>query len=187
MTDESDALIISCLRSATQQEKGYNMLMDNYGKLLYNQVYRFTKDHSDTDDVLQNIFIKIFKGISSFEGKSTLYSWIYRITHNETMTFLKKRSRYTQVRAEFGQQLDRSDISFDSPDPEYIMAVLQDAVKTLPERQRLVFELRYFSELSYKKISEMLGTSVGALKASYHIAVKKIETHITNSKIVDYE
>lgn len=187
MTDESDSLIISCLRSATQKEKGYNMLMDRYGKSLYNQIYRYTKSHADTDDILQNTMIKVFKGIESFEGKSALYSWIYRISYNETMTFLKKKSRYTQIRSEFGQHQDKDLITYDSPDPEYILSVLQDAVKSLPERQRLVFELRYFSELSYKKISEMLGTSVGALKASYHIAVKKIENHITNLKIVDYE
>lgn len=186
MTESSDALITSYLKSEKQQEKGYELLMERYGKSIYNQIYRFTNSHQDTDDVLQNTLIKIFRGISSFEEKSALYSWIYRIAYNETMSFLKKKSRYTEIQSQFSQQ-KKSEISFDAPEPEYIMSVLQDAIKSLPERQRLVFELRYFNEMSYKDISAMLETTVGALKASYHIAVKKIENHITNLKIVDHE
>lgn len=187
MTESSDALIISCLKSEKQQQKGYTMLMERYGKTIYNQIYRFTNSHQDTDDVFQNTLIKVFKGISSFEEKSALYSWIYRIAYNETMSFLKKKSRYSEIQSQFGQQNHTSEISFDAPEPEYIMSVLQDAIKSLPERQRLVFELRYFNGMSYKDISAMLETTVGALKASYHIAVKKIENHITNLKIVDHE
>ncbi len=187
MTKPSDALIISYLKSEKQQEKGYSMLMERFGKSIYNQIYRFTNSHQDTDDVFQNTLVKVFKGISSFEEKSALYSWIYRIAYNETMTFLKQKSRYSEVRSEFGQHKDTRDISYDSPNPQYIMGVLQDAVKSLPERQRLVFELRYFNEMSYNDISNMLDTTVGALKASYHIAVKKIEKYITNLKIVDHE
>lgn len=187
MTKQSDALLISYLKSEKQHEKGYNMLMERYGKSLYNQIYRYTNSHQDTDDVFQNTLVKVFKGISSFEEKSALYSWIYRIAYNETMTFLKQKSRYSEIRSEFCQQKDTRDISFDSPDPDYIIGVLQNAIRSLPERQRLVFELRYFSEMSYNDISDMLETTVGALKASYHIAVKKVEKYITNLKIVDHE
>lgn len=187
MTSQSDALIISYLKSESKHEKGYRLMMEEYGGMLYNQIYRLTQDRRDTDDILQNTLIKIFRGISSFEEKSSLYSWIYRIAYNESMTFLKKKNRYTSIHNELGPNIELIENESVMPSASVILNVLMEAIDTLPEKQKLVFELRYFNEKSYKDMSHMLGTSQGALKASYHIAVKKIESFIKNIKIMDYE
>lgn len=181
-----DASIISQLKSEEKRETGYKLLMEVYGDSLYNQVFRLCKNHQDTNDIFQNILIKVFKGIPGFKEKSTLYSWLYRIAYNESMTFLKKKSKYVQTHVELGED---SDIYYDdlNPDPEIILKILNEAIATLPSRQKLVFELRYFNEKPYEEIAAMLGVSEGALKASYHIAAKKIESHISNIELVNYE
>jgi len=183
---KSDALIISQLKSEDKHEKGYKLLMENYGDALYNQIYRLCKNHQDTSDIFQNTLIKVFKGISGFKEKSTLYSWLYRIAYNESMTFLKKKSKYVYMHVELGED---SDINYDNlnPEPQIILKILNEAIATLPDRQKLVFELRYFNEKPYEEIAAMLDVSEGALKASYHIAVKKIESHISNIELVSYE
>jgi len=183
---KSDALIISQLKSEDKHEKGYKLLMEVYGDTLYNQIFRIANNHQDTSDIFQNTLIKVFKGISGFQEKSALYSWLYRIAYNESMTFLKRKSKYSKNHVELDAD---SDVYYDqsNPDPEVILKVLYEAIDTLPKRQKLVFELRYFNEKPYEEIAKMLGVSVGALKASYHIAVKKVESHISNIELVNYE
>lgn len=183
---KSDALIISQLKSEDKHEKGYSLLMELYGDSLYNQIYRLTKDHQDTNDVFQNTLIKVFKGIASFQERSSLYSWLYRIAYNESMTFLKRKSKYSQRHVALGEEVYhvQDEVNLD---PKVILKILNEAIETLPERQKLVFELRYFNEKPYEEIASLLGVSQGSLKASYHIAVKKIETHIGNIELVDYE
>lgn len=134
------------------------------------------KDHDDTDDILQNTFIKIYRNIEKFKGESKLYSWMYRIATNETITFLNLKAKRIQIDSdELQMQLIKnleSDVYFEGNE---IQLKLQKAIATLPQKQQLVFNMKYFEELKYREIADILETSEGALKASYHIAVKKIE------------
>jgi RNA polymerase sigma-70 factor (ECF subfamily) len=133
-------------------------------------------NHDDADDVLQNTFIKVFGNLKNFKGDSKLYSWMYRIATNEAITFIQQRAKKQGISSEEAQQKAinklESDVFFDGDD---IQLKLQKAIAKLPDKQQLVFKMRYFEELKYEEMSEILETSVGALKASYHIAAKKIE------------
>lgn len=136
-------------------------------------------DHEDADDVTQNVFIKVWKNLNKFSGNSQLYTWIYRIAVNETSTFLTKKNKvqnvsFDDVAFKLANSLE-SDVHYPGDEIE---RKLQEAIQTLPEKQKLVFQMRYYEEMKYEDISEVLQTSVGALKASYHHAVKKIESHL---------
>jgi RNA polymerase sigma-70 factor (ECF subfamily) len=138
-------------------------------------------DHDDTDDVLQNTFIKVWKNLEGFNRDSQLFTWIYRIATNESITFLNKKKRrffipIINVEHELSSKLE-SDVNFSG---DKIQLKLQKAILTLPEKQRVVFNMKYYDELKYEEIAEITGTSVGALKASYHHAVKKIEEYVLN-------
>ena len=153
--------------------------MNTYKERLYWHIRRIVLDHDDTDDVLQNTFIKVYRNIDKFKGESKLYSWMYRIATNESLTFLKQRSRKMGVS---DQELkDRmvenlqADVYFEGDE---IQLKLQKALATLPDKQKLVFTMKYFQEMKYKDIAVALETSEGALKASYHLAVKKIEAYL---------
>jgi RNA polymerase sigma-70 factor (ECF subfamily) len=139
-------------------------------------------DHDDADDVLQNTFIKIWKGLENFNQESQLFTWLYRIATNEALTFLShKQKRNTTSLHPIEYQLSKSlesDVHFEG---DAIQLKLQQAILTLPEKQRLVFNMRYYEEMPYEQMSEILETSVGALKASYHHAAKKIEEFLTNN------
>lgn len=136
-------------------------------------------NHDDADDVLQNTFIKIFSNLKNFKGDSKLFSWMYRIATNEAITFMQQRAKKQGISNEEVQQKAinklESDVFFDGNE---IQLKFQKAIAILPEKQQLVFKMRYFEELKYEEMSEILTTSVGALKASYHIAVKKIEEYL---------
>lgn len=133
-------------------------------------------NHDDADDVLQNTFIKVFGNLKNFKGDSKLYSWMYRIATNEAITFMQQRAKKQGISNEEVQQKAinklESDVFFDGDD---IQLKLQKAIAKLPDKQQMVFKMRYFEEIKYEEMSEILNTSVGALKASYHIAAKKIE------------
>ena len=139
-------------------------------------------NHDDADDVLQNTFVKVFQNLDKFKGESKLFSWMYRIATNESMTFLSKKSKLAGVSSEILQNkaIDnlQSDVYFDGNE---IQVKLQRAIAILPEKQQLIFKMKYFEELKYEEISDILGTSVGALKASYHFAVKKIEIYLNTN------
>lgn len=157
----------------------FRELVSIYKERLYWQIRNILKDHDDTDDVLQNTFIKIYKNIQKFNGDSQLYSWMYRIATNEALNYLNQRARKFQITSEELQQQIvnnlESDVYFEG---DHIQLQLQKAIATLPEKQQQVFNMKYFQELKYKEISHILGTSEGALKASYHIAAKKIEEYL---------
>jgi RNA polymerase sigma-70 factor (ECF subfamily) len=133
-------------------------------------------NHDDADDVLQNTFIKVFGNLKKFKGDSKLYSWMYRIATNEAITFMQQRAKKQGISNEEVQQKAinklESDVFFDGDE---IQLKLQKAIAKLPDKQQMVFKMRYFEEIKYEEMSEILNTSVGALKASYHIAAKKIE------------
>lgn len=164
------------------QNLAFEKLLKEFQKPLYHHVRTIVLNHDDADDVLQNTFVKVFRNLDKFKGESKLFSWIYRIATNEALTFLNQKAKMNGVNSETLQNkvIDnlKADIYFDGNE---IQIKLQKAIALLPEKQQLVFKMKYFEELKYEEISEILGTSVGALKASYHHAVKKIEAFITTN------
>lgn len=171
--------LVEELQNVKTKEKAFRYLITQYKERLYWHIRKIVIVHDDADDVLQNTFIKIFKNIDKFNHQSKLYSWMYRIATNESITFINKRAKDRSVDiTDYQQQLVstlESDIYFDGDE---IQIILQKAIATLPEKQKLVFNMKYFDELKYDEISEILETSVGSLKASYFHAVKKIENFI---------
>jgi RNA polymerase sigma factor (sigma-70 family) len=161
------------------QNQAFQKLLSNYQKPLYSHIRNIVLNHDDTDDVLQNTFIKVHQNLKNFKGESKLFSWMYRIATNEALTFLSQKSKKSGITSEKLQSktIDnlQADVYFDG---NQIQIQLQKALISLPEKQQLVFKMKYFEELKYEEISEILGTSVGALKASYHHAVKKIEAFV---------
>lgn len=179
MTDE--ILLLAQLTNAKTKEKAFRELIKLYKERLYWHIRKMVISHDDADDVLQNTFIKIYRNIHKFNGKSKLFSWMYRIATNEAITFINKRAKERNIDiSEMHEQLAstlESDIYFSGDE---IQQILQRAIATLPQKQQLVFNMKYFDELKYNEISEILETSVGGLKASYFHAVKKIENYIKN-------
>lgn len=158
------------------QNIAFQKLMQHYQRPLYNHIRNIVLNHDDADDVLQNTFIKVFQYLKNFKGESKLFSWMYRIATNEAITFInQKKIKHNTTSQELQSKLVdnlKADVYFDGNE---IHLKLQKAVSLLPEKQQLVFKMKYFEEIKYENMSEILGTSVGALKASYHHAVKKIE------------
>ncbi len=180
MIDE--AQLVEQLKSDQYKEKAFRALMSLYKERLYWHIRNIVKVHDDADDVLQNTFIKIYKNIHNFKGDSKLFSWMYRIATNESITLINKNAKRLQITNEKVQQLAiknlTSDVYFEG---DAIQLKLQKAIATLPEKQQLVFNMKYFEDVKYKDMAKILETSEGALKASYHIAVKKIESYLTDN------
>jgi len=180
MPDYTDNELIELFRNADKKHYAFNLLVRKYQEKIYFFVRRMVIDHDDADDVVQNIFIKVWNNLHTFREDSKLYTWLYRIAANESLSFLKSK----QLRSYFSLsspeavmvQALQDDTYFDGPE---IQKRLREAIIKLPKKQQLVFNMRYYDDLSYDEISEILGTSVGALKASYHFAVKKIEDSVT--------
>lgn len=171
-----DEQILKLVKNSKTIELGFRLLMTAYQERLYHHIMTITNCHEDTNDILQNTFIKVYKYIQKFENRSALYTWIFRIATNEAFSFLKKKVKISTL-AENVSIVD-TNIKYSDIDGGYITKILKEAIEKLPLKQKEVFSLRYFEEMSYKDMSEVLETSVGALKASYHHAVKKIELHI---------
>lgn len=177
MTEED--ILISKLQNKATKEDAFRILINQYKERLYWHIRKIVIVHDDTDDVLQNTFIKIFKSIDQFKGDSKLYSWMYRIATNESITFINKRAKIKDVDLLACQQQIISNLHSDNWfNGDEIQIILQKAIAVLPQKQQLVFNMKYFDNMKYNEISEVLDTSVGALKASYFHAVKKIETFI---------
>ena len=171
MTERS---IISML-NAGQFESAFNAIVDSYSERLYWHIRRLLYSHEDADDLLQEVFIKVWRALPAFRGESQLYTWLYRIATNEALNFLRKKNSKVEVDAEladalFGEKIDE-DHDFNG---NALQRELHKAVNQLPQKQKLVFNLRYFDEMKYEDIARITGTSVGALKASYHHAYTKI-------------
>lgn len=163
----------SLLNPATRAE-AFGQMVKALSPQLYAQIRRIVQYHDDADDVLQNTFLKAWQGLDSFRGDSKITTWLYRIALNESLAFMQKQ-RHTDSFSDEGCEMLRtleSDPYFDGDELELL---LQKAIATLPDKQRIVFNLKYFEEMKYEQMSVLLETSVGALKASYHLAVKKIE------------
>lgn len=177
-----DKELLHLFKQAETREKGFTGIIKKYQEKLYWHVRRLVVDHDDANDVLQNMFIKVWNALDNFREDSQLYTWLYRIATNESLTFLeqqKKRSAVSLDEVEAGlSNKIIADRHFDANKLEW---KLQLAIQQLPEKQRIVFNLRYYDEMPYEEMSRVLETSEGALKASYHHAVKKIEDFIKNN------
>jgi RNA polymerase sigma factor (sigma-70 family) len=179
MTHLSDKELLTMFREPDTRNYAFNLLVIKYQERLYWHIRKIVISHDDSDDVIQNTFLKVWSGLDGFREDSQLFTWLYRIATNEALTFLKKKkSKLFLPLVDVEQQLMSSLESGPYLDGNEIQIKLQKAILTLPDKQRLVFNMKYFDELKYEEISEILGTSVGALKASYHHAVKKIEKSI---------
>jgi RNA polymerase sigma-70 factor (ECF subfamily) len=173
--DISDELIISYLKNQNTKNQGFKILMEKYQEPLYRHIRRMVGNHEDTDDVLQNTLIKVYRHVEGFKGESQLYSWLYRIATNESITFLKKEQKKRNISLGNDQYNIHESTYFDIEKGNLLLA---EAIALLPDKQKLVFNKRYYEEMSYLDMSKELTTSVGALKASFHHAVKKIENYI---------
>jgi RNA polymerase sigma-70 factor (ECF subfamily) len=181
--DISEEELLKLLKEEKTADEGLRLLIDKYGRQLYWIIRRIVLDHDDANDVLQNCLIKVYHKIHTFEGRSKLITWLQRIATNEAIDFYKarKRRRSTSIDDEtsfVGQRL-KADAWFDGNEAQVL---LHQAIATLPDKQKQVFLLRYFEEMPYAEMSAMLGTSEGALKASFHHAVKKIEAFVQAAK-----
>ena len=183
MSELSDHEILSLFRKEESRHYAFNLLVRQYQRRLYSFIRRMITDHDEAQDVLQNTFIKAWNGLDKFREDSKLYSWLYRIAHNECLNHLRslKRGLFTSDKA----VVERLTTTLDSSEHfsgDLIQKKLQRALMKLPDKQRAVFTMKYFEELKYEEISAITGTSVGALKSSYHIAVKKIESWVSTDQ-----
>lgn len=182
MTDKNynEEDIIARLKDEKERAAAFSVIVNRYSQQIYWHIRRMVLSHDDTNDLVQNTFIKAWTSIDNFRGDSKISTWLYRIAINETLNFLgKNKNNIVSINSPEGaiaEQLE-SDIHFNG---ERADALLQEAIHRLPEKQRLAFNMKYYEEMKYEEMSEILGTSVGALKASYHIAVKKIEDYINS-------
>jgi RNA polymerase sigma factor (sigma-70 family) len=180
-TPYSDEWIIQSFADKALKNKAFEAILDQYQQKVYWHVRRMVISHDDADDVCQNTFIKVWENLHQFKGQSKLYTWIYRIATNEALSFLNSK------KANQSLEDTPADLLNHLHNPEYfngnhITLKLQEALLQLPEKQRLVFNMKYFENMKYEEMSDVLDTSVGALKASYHHAVKKIESYLIQVK-----
>lgn len=174
----SDSELVEMLREPRTRREGFAVLVKQYSEKLYWKVRRIVLCHEDANDVLQNVFIKVWSNLQNFQGKSSLSTWLYRIAVNESLDFLRKQKLADKVSADEDVSVASRLMSDEYFDGDEVQARLQEAVARLPEVQRMVFNLKYFEEMKYSEMSQILNTSEGALKASYHLAVKKITEYL---------
>jgi len=182
MQDFSDKELVGLFREGGNANYAFNLIVRKYQERVYWHIRKMVLNHEDADDLVQEVFVKAWKGLANFREDSQLFTWLYRIATNETITFLKKKQKKLMqplgdAEHQLGSMLE-SDEYFSGDE---IQLKLQKALLTLPEKQRLVFNMRYFDELKYEEISKIVGTSVGALKASFHYAVQKIEKYLVEN------
>ncbi len=175
----TETTLVSALKDSQTKDAAFKELINLYKERLYWHIRKIVISHDDADDVLQNTFIKVFKNINQFKENSKLFSWMYRIATNEALSFLQKKAKQNNVDInEYQYQLTSNLESDQWFSGDEIQIILQKAIATLPQRQQLVFKMKYFDEMKYQEIADILETSVGGLKASYHHAVKKIEAFV---------
>lgn len=179
----NDQQILDSLKDPSTKETAFRLLISKYKERLYWHIRKILLNHDDTDDVLQNTFIKIWNGLDSFRADSSLFTWLYRIATNESITFLNQRKRRSLTSISDENEYLINNLESDSYfDGDSWQMLLQKAIAQLPEKQRIVFNMKYYDEIKYEDMSEILETSVGALKASYHHAVKKVEEFVKQNE-----
>lgn len=177
-----DHELLNKLKNEESRNFGFNLMINKYQERIYWHIRKMVVDHDDADDLVQETFIKVYKNIDNFREAAQLYTWIYKIATNECLSFLRKKKRryflpIHDVAEELTQKLDQAP----NIDGNEIEIKLQKALLKLPDKQRMVFNMKYFDEMKYEEIAKITDTSVGALKASYHLAVKKIEDFLTSN------
>ena len=171
-----DRTLLALFREEATREKAFTQLVNRYQERLYWHVRRMVVNHEDANDVLQNVFVKVWRALGDFREEANLYTWLYRIATNESLTYIEQQKRRSSLSlGDYEGALENKLIAEKGFDANKLEWRLQQAIQSLPDKQRAVFNLRYYDEMPYEKMSEVLETSVGALKASYHHAVKKIE------------
>ncbi len=180
MQDEKE--FIDQLLHPKTQNQAFEKLIKDFQRPLYSHIRSIVLNHDDTNDVLQNVFIKVFQNLKNFKRESKLFSWVYRIATNESITFINQKARKNNISSQEQAQKEIDNLKADTYfDGDAVQLKLQKAIALLPEKQQLVFKMKYFQELKYEEISAILGTTVGGLKASYFHAVKKIEDYMNAS------
>ncbi len=175
------SLFVKALKQSDSKDEAFNRLVQEYKERLYWHIRKIVLDHDDANDVVQNTFIKVHLNIENFNENSTLFTWMYRIATNEALNFIKSKAKKIGLKNEEWIEAIADNLEADPFfDGDEAALILQKEISKLPEKQRIVFNMRYFDGMNYNSISEILDTSVGALKASYHHAVKKIKTKLTN-------
>ena len=174
-----DSEILSKFQDEKTRNEAFNLLLKKYQQKIYWHIRRMVVNHDDADDLVQDVFIKVWKNLLGFRNDAQLYTWMYRIASNECITFLNKKKQRNNVSLD-DVVYELADTLADSSyfNGDQAQRKLQEALLTLPEKQRLVFNMKYYDDMKYEEISDVLGTSVGALKASFHLAVKKIEAFL---------
>lgn len=179
--NSDDIVLVTMFMDANTKESAFTSIVKKYQERIYWQIRRIVVSHDDANDVMQNVFIKAWNGLQNFRSDSQLSTWLYRIAVNESLTYIEQMKRRTSISMD-DESLNLEEKLESEKDFDANKAIwkLQIAMQQLPEKQRIVFNLRYFDELPYEEMSKVLDTSVGSLKASYHHAVKKIEDYILN-------
>ena len=182
MSEFTDKELLEKFRIAGTQHYAFNLIVRKYQQKIYYHIRRLVIDHDDTNDVVQNTFIKAWKGLDNFREDSQLFTWLYRIATNEALTFIKQRkSKYFSPMGDVEESMLNNLVADKGIDVNKLELKLLQAIAKLPEQQRIIFSMRYYDEIKYEDMSQILGVTVGGLKASYHHAVKKIEKMITGS------
>ncbi len=186
MTDPGDPiddhLLVASFKDEHLRDTSFTKLVQKYQERLYWHIRRMVVDHEDANDILQNVFVKVWKNLGEFRGESNLYTWLYRIGTNEALTWIDQQKRRASVSLSNNEGMFSEKLTAQTDfNPNKIEWKLQQAIHTLPEKQRIVFNLRYYDEMPYEQMSQVLETSVGALKASYHHAVKKVEAFLVGN------
>lgn len=180
MNEKSDAILLSMIKNPNSKDKGFLLLMDAYKKPLYWYIRRLVVSHEDAEDILQETFINVYRFADSFKGDSRVFTWLYRIATNECSKHFRKNKKWLK-KAELLTDKMMGDLSAnDTENSETMLVKFQQAILGLPERQRMVFNLRYYDELSYEDISQILNSSVNTLKTNYHYASEKIKQYLVD-------
>lgn len=184
MVEYDDKALIEMFADEDSRNRAFSLLVDRYSKRIYWVIRKIVVSHHDADDLVQNVFLKLWHSLCQFRGESGLYTWMYRIAVNEALSFMRSRKSNFFVSAEDNaMQLERIAADEGLFDGSLVEAAVNRAILRLPTKQRVVFTLRYYDEMPYEQMSEVLGTSVGALKASYHHAVHKVEEYLSKESL----
>ena len=180
MIETADSEILSMLKDPATRDKGFLQLMNTYKEPIYWHIRRLIVSHEDAEDILQETFIQVYRYASSFKGESKLFTWIYRIATNECTKHFRKNKTWAENKVSINREMFSELSGTDTEDSKAILFKFQQAIQQLPEKQKIVFNLRYYDELSYEEIGEILNSSVNSLKTNYHYASERIKQYLTD-------
>ncbi len=180
MSDVAESAIVKMLKDPAQKEKGFVKLMDLYKEPIYWYIRRLVESHLDAEDILQETFIKVYRHIDSFRGDSKIFTWLYKIATNECSRQFRKNKKWRLINSSDTTNVIAESFETDMEESHVILLKFQQAIVRLPEKQKIVFNLRYYDELNYEEISQILGTSVNASKTNYHLACEKVKKYLSD-------